>query len=121
MAECEVFCRAAFGSATFGKPEKYTDSVKREPQFSAAPDEIQTLDVPLAICAMMAFGAGRSREKSGLLIIADRFDINASSLGEHSNEQWFRSRACDHGPKSELASVAATDVRLLLSPYLEGS
>src|SRR5260221_12262004 len=70
---------------------------ERESELAAAADEIQSLQVILAIDAMAAGAARRLRQDAGALIEADGLDVHARAPGEGADREDRASRNRDRG------------------------
>ena len=59
---------------------EHPDSLDREAEFAGVADETQTLRVALRAASLVTRGAFRLIEQSGLLIVPNRWHLDAGSL-----------------------------------------
>lgn len=65
--------------------EKLPDRVNLETEFSRVPDEVQTMRRGVLVATLLGLASCRRREKTDLLVIADRRDFDLRSPRELAN------------------------------------
>jgi len=116
MIACQLFDLSASVGAAVDQAQQFADLRESEAEVAAAPDKVEALEQILPIEAVPAGAAGRQRQQTDLLVVADRLDIAAGADGEGTACQLLAGRF--GGPSGSWEGLPPHREKSLLNLYL---